>query len=532
MPLSELIGELRSHSSLWNALSSENEQEADAVRTVFAWSVRALPPTVARAFRLLGLHPGPDFGLGAATALLAEAPVTTRTLLDALAGAHLLEQTGPARYQFHDLLRAYAADLAAAEAPDTERTAALTRLADWYLYSADAANLAVQKLMPSVLEGRPDPEAQPMQFSDSQNAVAWYSAERVNLLALIRALADAGSDQTLWKLVVTLQTLQDVHGGSDDRLEAGRLGLEAARRLADRGIEARVLQYFGYAWKAGGQLDRSADAHRSAMELYTALGDTTGVVEATNAVGLIHLRRRELDHAADLFRRAVDLAAGRRLQQWRALATENLASTRLEQGLLRDAIHLAEQAMAAYDEENYYVEYLTTFLTLARALRENGDLHQAEDQLRAIDQIIARGVRHLGIEVDLLLERACLTLDQNQGEAALELLWQRAQLQQPLADSAREAATLTGVGQVLGALGRIVEAADFHRRAVALRRTLSNPFQLAYAEAHLADVLDELDEHIEAQALRGEALDLLSVFTDVRAVTLRERITAHVSNEA
>lgn len=92
------------------------------------------------------------------------------------------------------------------------------------------------------------------------------------------------------------------------------------------------------------------------MELYTTLGDTTGVVEATNAVGLIHLRRRELDQAADLFRRAADLASGRHLQQWRALATENLASTRMEQGLLSDAIGLAEQAVAAYTENEFYVE--------------------------------------------------------------------------------------------------------------------------------------------------------------------------------
>ena len=43
MPLQQLIRDLRDESSLWDALSAEGDEEADAVRTVFAWSYRALP---------------------------------------------------------------------------------------------------------------------------------------------------------------------------------------------------------------------------------------------------------------------------------------------------------------------------------------------------------------------------------------------------------------------------------------------------------------------------------------------------------
>ena len=42
---------------------------ATAVRAVFSWSCRHLDPAAARAFRLLGLHPGPDFDRYAAAAL-------------------------------------------------------------------------------------------------------------------------------------------------------------------------------------------------------------------------------------------------------------------------------------------------------------------------------------------------------------------------------------------------------------------------------------------------------------------------------
>ena len=97
-PLNALIDDLRDESSLWDALSSEDDDEADAVRTVFAWSYRALSAEAARLFRLLGLHPGHQFSTHAAAALAGVTAPQARRLLDTLVGVHLLEQTGQDRY--------------------------------------------------------------------------------------------------------------------------------------------------------------------------------------------------------------------------------------------------------------------------------------------------------------------------------------------------------------------------------------------------------------------------------------------------
>jgi NB-ARC domain len=130
--LDELIGDLRDESALWQTLSAEDGEAADAVRTVFAWSYRALPADAARMFRLLGLHPGPAFGLGAVGALAGVDMRTARQLLDTLVGAHLLEHTGADRFEFHDLLRAFAADQSRREEPPESRAAALrSLLAGW-----------------------------------------------------------------------------------------------------------------------------------------------------------------------------------------------------------------------------------------------------------------------------------------------------------------------------------------------------------------------------------------------------------------
>src|SRR5690606_19105429 len=55
--LRDLIDELRTEQERLDALDA-GEASTD-VRAVFAWSYRALDVETARAFRLLGLHPGP-----------------------------------------------------------------------------------------------------------------------------------------------------------------------------------------------------------------------------------------------------------------------------------------------------------------------------------------------------------------------------------------------------------------------------------------------------------------------------------------
>jgi hypothetical protein len=58
MRLDDLIADLRDESVLWDALSTGDDEEADAVRTVFAWSYRALTAEAAALFS----RPGPPRG--------------------------------------------------------------------------------------------------------------------------------------------------------------------------------------------------------------------------------------------------------------------------------------------------------------------------------------------------------------------------------------------------------------------------------------------------------------------------------------
>ncbi|MFE1961528.1 hypothetical protein [Streptomyces sp. NPDC059479] len=187
VPLGMLIEDLRDESSLWDALSSEDDEEADAVRTVFAWSYRALSAEAARLFRLLGLHPSPEFSAPAAAAIGASPLNQARRLLDALVGAHLLKQIGPDRYQFHDLLRAYATDQTRRLDTAEDRHVALQRVLTWYLHTADAlAEADRRRGFRRVTLGLPGDDVQPLQFTTFHEAMDWFRTEQSNLLAAVR----------------------------------------------------------------------------------------------------------------------------------------------------------------------------------------------------------------------------------------------------------------------------------------------------------------------------------------------------------
>lgn len=85
--------------------------ESGDLRAVFARSYETLAPEVARAFQLLGLHLYDQFDCSAAAGLLGTSPRAAGSVLDSLADQHLLCRAGARRYEFHQLVRAYAVGL-------------------------------------------------------------------------------------------------------------------------------------------------------------------------------------------------------------------------------------------------------------------------------------------------------------------------------------------------------------------------------------------------------------------------------------
>ena len=115
----------------------------------------------------------------------------TRQLLRTLTGGHLLEETGRDRYQFHDLVRVYAAECARASEPEAQQAAAIRRLLTWYLHTADAFRRIFNPDNRHVLLDPPPPSCRPPAFTTHRQAWHWAESELANLVPALRQATTA-----------------------------------------------------------------------------------------------------------------------------------------------------------------------------------------------------------------------------------------------------------------------------------------------------------------------------------------------------
>lgn len=524
LALPELTAQLRDESTLWEALSSPDEEEADAVRTVFAWSYRTLPPPAARLFRLLGLHPGPDFSVHAAAALTEQEPRRAHGLLDLLAGAHLVESTSADRYQFHDLLRAYATDQAHQEETLEDQYTALKRLANWYLRTADAACGAAQSFDASILpQGQTGP-ASALTFDGQQDAFTWHQSEQANLLAVVQAAAQAELDEIAWQLPAALHGIHMARGVFDDWQAMAGLGLEAAQRLGDRRAQALMHNTLGIAAKDSRQLAQAAEHHEAALELRTLVGDQAGVAESANGLGLVHLWRHELTAGRTRLEQALALYQQHGPRHWTGVVLCGLGFTAAALGEPHEAARFAHQALAVYRETGAdHSLHIDALQLLARLAREAGDYAQAEEYL-ADALALQEHSSFVTIDAALRLEQATLHRAQSRHDQALQTYWACETLQRSIGNRTGQAHAYDGIGQTMRALGRLQEAIDFHTMAARILRDPPQPWDLAQTLTHLADAHADNDQPEQARHHRTEALTLLAPFPDPQAAALRRRL--------
>lgn len=526
MDLTELIDDLRDESSLWDALSTGDEDEADAVRSVFAWSYRALSKEAARLFRLLGLHPGPEFSTWAAGALADEKPGRVRHLLDVLVGAHLLEHKAPDRYAFHDLLRAYATDQAHHEETRKNSTAAFVRLLDWYLHTADAAqSLVGPPGTDSVLDTRSG-EASPLVFNGYDDALRWYELERENLLGAARAAESAGLNAYAWQLPAVLRNIHSIFNPFEEWLTMGHIGLEAARRMNDRTAESEALENLGSAYTQSHQLTKGIEHHCAALTIRRDQGERAKEALSLNALGLTYLRTRQLQLASDHFKQAQLIFEERRDSHWKAVIQSNLTEVLYELRHVEAARRNVLSALDAHRRNGNPGGEGNALHLLSAIQHESGEYADAS---RSGEEAvaIARERQNRMWEGYWLLDLARAQRATGQLDDALLSYQRAASLQRRLGDRSREARAWHGTGEVYRDLDRAEEAVEFHRIAAGAHRDMSDQWHLALALDGLARALQQTgseEARNEARSHWSEAARVLSAFRDDYAVSLRARM--------
>ena len=243
--LETLAVELRKEQGRLDALAGG--EEITDLRAVFSWSYRTLSHAAARLFRLLSLHPGLDIAAPAAASLAYLPLERIRPLLAELTMAHMINEQSADRYACHDLLRAYAAELARTLESAAERRVALHRILDHYLHTAYAADRLLNPTRDPIDLPPPRPGVSPEHITDSRHSLAWFTVEHPVLLDAVEEAAAGGFDTHTTQIVWTLRTFLDRQGHWQDWATTQAAALGAFQRLNDRLGQARTRHDLGQA---------------------------------------------------------------------------------------------------------------------------------------------------------------------------------------------------------------------------------------------------------------------------------------------
>lgn len=543
----------------------------DSLRAAFDLSYCRLTPDEQRMFRLLSLAPGPDIGTAGAAALANVGIGLAEALLRRLAAVHLISEHADGRYAFHDLLREYAARLAAEDETEAERTMATARLLTWYCETAAAA---ISTVFPHVIrlpEARTTPGLQEENtdgrkgllgpqttsagdaFADRESAAAWLEAERACFVPVVRCAAtmprsDHRGAPPAWRLGDVLRSYYFFRRQPRDWITVATLACSAARADGSRAGEAAAELSLTQAYRCIGDY---ADARRHGLRATQLCHDVrwpAGEAVAYNELAVIEFEQGRYRAGIELQERAVVLdrvfgnteyeirhrmniasayiylgqlaEAVRRLEdivdrsdedaspQLRNAALTNLAEGYWWQGRYDDARRRLEQALRIQRTARYDSAHLVTTVTLARVHADLGNLAEAAQYAESVASLAER-LQSRRADGAALVLRADVAIRRDEPEQAVACASKAAEL---FSDGGNQLELIDA--QLI--LGRAyVEMGD-------------HPAALTAAQAALASA-----RKIEARAFEGCALTLLAQIylatgQEARATeTAREALLIH-----
>ncbi|PRY29198.1 tetratricopeptide (TPR) repeat protein [Umezawaea tangerina] len=380
LTLTALADELADIDRRLDALSPHDAH--GAVRAVFSWSVRALEPEAARLFRLLSMHPGRHFGIEAAAALTGGGLAETSRLLDVLCGGHLLEEDALGRYRFHDLLRAYASERAAADEPAAAVAESVQRMLRWYLLAAHTANQVTsphrpqQKLVVHEDIGHLRPV-----FGSACDARQWSEVELRNVASAARRAAELDFHEVALGLPVVLADYLYWRKPWTVWMPALSACLAVAREAGKQDALAWILNNLGNAHLDQRTLDDASTCYAEALEIRRRLDDLIGQLWSHIGLGRTLQAGGQHEAAALHYLQAQGISAERDDRWAWAITTSYLGDTYRARGQYDNALHELEQGVAVLQDLGDQLAESCALDKIADVHRDRGDWQAALEYL-------------------------------------------------------------------------------------------------------------------------------------------------------
>jgi DNA-binding SARP family transcriptional activator/Tfp pilus assembly protein PilF len=491
--LADLAAELADHQRRLDLLDADGDPRT-AVRAVFSWSYRHLDPETARGFRLLGLHPGTEFDGYAAAALMGTTLERACHLLEVLARGYLIHPVGADRYGLHDLLRAYAAEQAAQHDPEPQRRAALTRLFDYYLFTAAEA---MDALVPAEHHGRtrfPRPATPTPPVTDQPaQARAWLDAERATLILVAAYTADQGWPSYTTHLAVTLFRYLEGGGHYPETVAICVHARRAARRTGDRAAEATAVNNLSVVGLRQGRYREATSQLTQALALYRETGDQTGQARALGNLGLVDYQQGHYQQATGHHQQALALYRQLGNRAGEATTLNNIGLIELRQGRYQPAAGHFRQVLALGQQTGNPTTQATALANLGLVGLRQGHYQRATSDLqRAL--LLCRQIGDPTGEAEALSSLGTADRQQGRHEQATSQLTQALGLYRETGNVPGEAEALNGLGEVSLASSRPGDALDQHTTALRLAGQIGDKYEEARALAGLARAYDAVGD--------------------------------------
>lgn len=403
--LASLASRLQEESQRLKELNMGNIE----ARAGFAFSYQNLTGTDQRLYRLIGLLDSATVSAWVAAALLDVSLTEAEELVERLAEADLIVPDGRGNYRMHDILRVFARERLAEETPGAERDEALGRVLAAYFALADEADGWFSRRNSAIWDRPPQwPLAVTREDLIAEVApdLAWFDAERANLLSLTAQALSLGQWPWVWRLASAMWQYFEFANRWPEWFATFTEANQAAQQAADPVAESLTLRYLGVWARA---LGRTAEAETYLTQAVSAVDQSEPSFArqmALKELSMVERQRGRYAEAVALMSASIDGLKSLDEHFWVAANQREIGIQYRHLSRSRDARAAFTAAISAFGEMGEESQVAGTYLYLGEQERLDGHLDVATacvqravtyfDQVGRSDMLLT-AVREMGI---------------------------------------------------------------------------------------------------------------------------------------
>jgi DNA-binding SARP family transcriptional activator/tetratricopeptide (TPR) repeat protein len=562
-------GKLSGLTELLDELSTRDEQPSFAgpvsrdIMPVFDASYHGLSTSQRRLFRYLGISPCADTSIHAAMALTGKKLSATQAAIRALVDHHLLTESSPGRFQFHDVTHSYAAARSARDDPESDQRAAIASLLSYYLHTVRKASAIT-----GIRKDEDSPPADSVGYAtpamDTADAARkWLESEWRNILLAAGYAAGHEWKRQCADLTDALAEFLEVSGHWDAAIEAHALALQACRdlddapraaravcelslanlragrqeealqhateaaglfrRLGDRRGEAAALDRIGIVHRLSARFRDSLAHHQESTEIYQAIGDLHGMARALCHTGSAYSSLGRYREGTKCLNQALALCRQIGNKRYEAIALNNIGAVQQEQGYHRDAVSNYQESFRIFEEIDGQPNMAISYHNMAHIHQYKGDHEKALATYRRVLSIY-RSIGDLRDQAHVFCDIALVYEDKGHHDEALAHHEKAASTAQEIGDRYLCAKALCGMADTHRGSGRHQSALEVYQKALKLAREIEAPLMEAKALQGMGDTLLPMQGPETARIYWRQALDLYQQMGVLEATNMEIRL--------